>query len=132
MGYHFSEVVTPYTTSADLHCSPLLGTLPFPVHLGVIMDNLVENYRTFAGRVDVTLANGVAYTNYRAGYTNLLPMEHRENWWYQNLPNYGTLVGENTFLLAVMDVTPSPYNQPPFSPSGDTETASCTVTGVAP
>jgi len=117
---------------ASLPCTPTQGTLPFLLRLGVIMDNLVDNYRTFAGRVDVTLANGTAYTNYRAGYTNLLPLEHRENWWNQNLPNVGSLEGENTFLLTVMDVTPPPYNQPPFWPSGDTDTDSCTVTGTAP
>jgi len=29
-------------------------------------------------------------------------------------------------------VTPPPYNQPPYPPAGDTDTASCTVTGIAP
>jgi len=123
---------TGETVAADLTCTPTLGTLPFLLRLGVIMDNLVDNYRTFAGRVDVTLASGAHITSYRAGYTNLLPFESYEKWWSHNLPDVGTLAGENTFLLTVMDVTPSPYNQPPFWPSGDTDTDSCTVTGIAP
>jgi hypothetical protein len=118
--------------STNLHCNPQSGTLPFSLRLGVIMDNLVENYRTFAGRVDVTIASGSAFTRWRAGYTNLLPFEHHEFWFSQNLPNVGTLVGMNTFKLSIMDVTPAPYNQPPFWPSGDTDTDSCTVTGIAP
>ena len=122
----------PTALTADLHCSPSSGTLPFSLRLGVIMDNFIDNYRTFAGRIDITLAAGTLLTNYRAGYTNLLPLGHWEVYWRQNLPNYGTLAGENIFLLTVMDVTPPPYNQPPFWPSGDTDTDSCTVTGVAP
>lgn len=120
------------SVDVTLNCSPTTGTLPFLLRLGVIFDNLADNYRTFAGRIDVTLASGGLFTNYRAGYTNLLPSEHWEVYWHQNLPNYGTIVGENAFLLTVMDVTPSPYNQPPFWPSGDTDTDACTVTGIAP
>ncbi len=46
------------TVEADLSCTPTIGTLPFSLQMGVIMDSLVDNYRTFAGRVDVTLASG--------------------------------------------------------------------------
>ena len=30
------------------------------------------------------------------------------------------------------DVTPPPYNQPPYPPEGDSDSDSCVVTGVAP
>ena len=30
------------------------------------------------------------------------------------------------------DVTPAPYNQPPYPPEGDVDSDRCTVTGVAP
>jgi len=128
----FLDDVSTDVISADLTCVPTSGTLPFLLRLGVIMDNLVENYRTFAGRVDVTLASGAHITSYRSGYTNLLPLERYEKWWSHNLPDVEILAGENAFLLTVMDVTPSPYNQPPFWPSGDTDMDSCTVTGIAP
>jgi hypothetical protein len=52
--------------------------------------------------------------------------------WNQNLPALSSLVGDNTFELVAEDVTPSPYNQPPYPPAGDTDTDICTATGIAP
>ncbi len=42
------------------------------------------------------------------------------------------MIGTNTFLLTAEDITAAPYNQPPYLPAGDTDTASCTVEGIAP
>jgi hypothetical protein len=39
-------------------------------------------------------------------------------------------MGPNAFVLSVEDVTPAPFNQPPYAPSGDTAVAGCTVTGL--
>ncbi len=52
--------------------------------------------------------------------------------WNQNLPVLGSLVGINQFQLVAVDVTPAPYNQPPYPSAGDNATASCTVTVSAP
>lgn len=52
--------------------------------------------------------------------------------WNQSIPALGTVIGDNLFALAAEDVTPAPWNQPPYPPSGDTAAASCMVTGVAP
>jgi hypothetical protein len=52
--------------------------------------------------------------------------------WNQNIPNFGILVGDNLFTLVAEDVTPAPYNQPPYLPAGDTDINACTVTGIAP
>jgi hypothetical protein len=52
--------------------------------------------------------------------------------WTQNIPALGSVIGENLFLMLAEDVTPAPYNQPPYPPAGDTDTAYCTVTGVSP
>jgi hypothetical protein len=41
-------------------------------------------------------------------------------------------VGENLWRFYAEDITQSPYNQPPYPPSGDTDTDVCTVEGVAP
>jgi hypothetical protein len=120
------------TVSAEFQCTPSWGTLPFSLQLDIVFNNLVDDSRSFSGRIGLTLASGAFFANYRNGYTNLTPLEHLEYRWFQNLPNLAHLVGENDFLLTVMDVTASPYNQLPFFPSGDTATASCTVTGVAP
>ena len=120
------------TIAADMSCMPTWGTLPFNVSLGVILENLTDNYRTIAARIDVTLANETSYLNYRSGFANLLPLDLFERHWTQVFPAYGTLLGENKFNLVAEDVTPSPYNQPPFAPSGDTDTSTCAVTGIAP
>jgi hypothetical protein len=41
-------------------------------------------------------------------------------------------VGVSTFTLTGVDVTPAPYNQPPYTPSGDSDSAGCTITASAP
>ena len=41
-------------------------------------------------------------------------------------------MGDNVFTLVAEDVTPAPYNQPPYAASGDTDSGACTVTGLAP
>ncbi len=48
------------------------------------------------------------------------------------IPALGSVIGVNLFELVGEDVTPAPFNQPPYPPAGDTATASCMVTGVAP
>ena len=66
-----------------------------------------------------------------AGY-NLDPAEVYTAIWNQTLPAIGSLVGNNLFNIIAEDVTPSPYNQPPFEPAGDTDAAVCTVTASSP
>ena len=88
--------------------------------------------RRVAAHVDVVTGNGTPYTNWRAGWMNLVPAEIFAAGWTQHFPALGALVGNNIFTLVAADVTPPPYNQPPNTPSGDTDTANCTVTGVAP
>jgi hypothetical protein len=79
----------------------------------------------------VTLANGEYFPYYRAGYTNVPPGESNVFAWPQTFSD-GSLIGSNVVVLVAEDVTPAPYNQPPYPPSGDTDTATCTVTGIAP
>jgi beta propeller repeat protein len=121
------------TAVGQLDCSPTSGLLPFDTQFTV---TLINDYPEMARRLDyqlnVTLASGASYTNYRRGYQNVWPGEPKVKSWAQTFPAYGTLVGDNEFQLIVTDVTPAPYNQPPYPPAGDTDTDSCTVTGVAP
>ena len=71
---------------------------------------------------------------YKCGASHLpaAPGEVFSTSWNQNLPGLTTLVGDNVFTIISEDVTPAPYNQPPFAPSGDTATDACTVTATAP
>jgi hypothetical protein len=96
------------------------------------LENLTGESRRAAARIDMVISNGTPYTNWRAGWTNLSPAEVFATSWNQNLPALGTLVGDNVFTLLAEDVTPAPYNQPPYAPSGDTDSQACTVTGLAP
>ncbi len=77
------------------------------------------------------LAGGQGYSNWRAGFTNVGPGDSYLTSWVQNIPALGSLEGENLFTLVAEDVTPPPYNLPPYPPAGDTDNASCLITGVA-
>jgi hypothetical protein len=81
--------------------------------------------------ITVTLANGQYYPNWRRGWQNVGAGETFTKGWWQSLPAYVPLIGVSDFDLTVTDVTPAPYNQPPYPPAGDTATNGCTVTAVA-
>ena len=120
------------TVDATFDCQPSSGVVPFASQFTVTMTNLTTENRRAAGNIDLVIASGTSYKNWRAGWTNLSPGEVFSNAWNQNFPALGSLIGDNVFSLLVADVTPAPYNQPPYSPDGDTATAACTVTGLAP
>ncbi len=129
MGYHYPF---PETVIADLNCVPDAGVLPFTSMFSVVLGNSLAHHRTVAGRIDVSLAGGANFANWRAGFSNLGPGETFTTSWQQVLPALDRLVGLNLFELHAEDVTPPPYNQPPYLPSGATVTAACSVTGLAP
>ncbi len=121
------------TIAAGLTCLPSSGTLPFGTTMTVTLDNLYTGQsRRISGRLDAALAGGQSYTSWRAGFTNVAAGGSFVTSWNQNLPALGTLVGSNVFSLVAEDVTPAPYNQPPYPPAGDTAGDACTVTGAAP
>jgi hypothetical protein len=82
--------------------------------------------------VDLTLANGMVHAGWRRGHVNILPGETRSATVGVPLPAIIPLAGDNVFDLAARDTTRAPYNQPPHPPAGDTDTDSCTVTGLQP
>ena len=126
------DPVVTETLDVDISALPDNGTLPFSSQFTVRLINQTTENRRAAGRIDVVIANGTPYGNWRAGWTNLSPSEIFTQFWNQNFPGLATLAGDNVFTLTGVDVTPAPYNQPPFSASGDSATDAVTVTGVAP
>jgi hypothetical protein len=122
----------PETISVGLSAVPDSGTLPFTTAFWLTMSNLTAENRRAAGRIDVQPAAGNPISNWRAGWTNLAPLEVFSTNWSQNLPALGSLVGGNLFTFTGADVTPAPWNQPPYAPAGDTDSATVTVTGSAP
>jgi hypothetical protein len=121
------------TLSATMDCVPSTGTLPFTTQMtATLTNNYTGQIRRLAARINVTIAGGASFSNWRGGYTNVAAGDAYVSAWNQNLPALGTLVGDNRFDLVAEDITPAPYNQPPYPPAGDTDTDSCMVTGVAP
>ncbi len=130
MGYHGPDL---NQASAGLDCNPASGTVPFTATMTATMtNNNPGNPRRLSGRMDVTLAAGSSYTNWRSGLTNLAGGEVFSTSWAQLIPALGLLIGDNSFEFLVVDVTPAPWNQPPYPPAGDTGQDSCTVTASAP
>lgn len=129
----FGKPHTVSTVSADLTCQPSSGSVPFSTSISCAMTNHYSgDKRRFASRIDVDLAGGRHIGNWRSGWANLAPGCTYQMSWQQTISTISHLIGENIFTLWSMDVTPSPYNQPPYPPAGDTDVAWCSVTGVAP
>jgi len=120
------------TVSGTLNCIPASGTLPFQANMALVLHNSYPNqYRRGAMAIDLTLSNGSHYPDWRSGFTNLEPGASRVLLWQQDFPDHPPLVGENRFHLLVEDVTPAPFNQPPYPPAGDTCTDLAVVTGIS-
>jgi len=119
------------SVDANLECQPASGTLPFITNISTILTNtLATEDRVVAGTVAVTVASGGYYPQWRSGSAGLSGGQSLVTSWRQRIPALEALSGVNEFTLTVEDVTPAPFNQPPYSPSGDTAAASCTVTGL--
>jgi len=120
------------TMDVRLACVPESGTLPFNTSMWVTFTNETPFNRRLSGRVNVQIATGSTISNWRGGYTNLSPDQEYVTNWVQYLPGLGSLVGTNTFTLEGWDVTPSPFNQPPYPAAGDSASDVCTITAYAP
>jgi len=132
MGWH-NKGWPSSTLSASFSVNPPSGSLPFSAQFTAGLTNrYLAQTRRVAVRINADLAGGLHFTNWRAGWTNLERGDVFSKSWPQYFPALGNLVGDNEFTLTAADVTPAPYNQPPYPPSGDTDEAGCTVTGVAP
>ena len=91
-----------------------------------------STHKRISGHIDITLAGGNFFPNWRAGFTNVAAGSSYTNNWVTTIPALTTVIGDNFFQLVVEDVTPAPYNQPPYPASGDTAAAACPATGIAP
>jgi len=121
------------TISADLTCDPTMGTLPFVTVMSATLANDYLGYtRRIAARINLTTGDGHSISNWRSGYTNVAASDAYTTSWSQTIPAMGSVIGNNIFQLEAEDVTPPPYNQPPYPPAGDTSTSTCTVTAFAP
>jgi len=130
--YDLTLTLTPpdtQTMSAMIGCDPPSGTLPYTLGLSPLLCNDDTFTRTLYGRINVTVAGGNTYNYWRTGYTNVAAGQCYDASFAVALPNHHSVRGLNTFTLQGTDITPPPYNQPPYSPSGDMDTDFCTTTG---
>lgn len=119
--------------SVSLACVPSSGTLVFQTMLSLELTNLcVSQFRRIAAHLDVVKADGSVLTYWRHGWMNLPAGVSYARTWPLLLPPRQSMVGDNRFILAGEDVTPPPYNQPPYWPAGETQTDDCIVTAYLP
>jgi hypothetical protein len=121
------------TIQAFFTCRPSTGTVPLTTSMSVgLLGAYAGQTRRVAARIIVDLAGGLHVDPWRAGYTNIQPGGSYNSTWSQSIPALSSVIGDNLFTLVAEDVTPAPYNQPPYPPAGDTAVVVCTVTGIAP
>jgi len=116
------------TITSSITCNPDTGSLPYVLQLWPHLCNTNNITRQIAGHIDLNIGNGSNYSYWRSGYTNVAAADCFLQVFNVNMPALGSLVGDNTFTLVGEDVTPAPYNQPPYSPAGDTAISACTTT----
>lgn len=132
-GLDIGRPTASLTVSTGLTCLPSSGTVPFSTTISVTINNQYSGQiRRMAAVINVALANGSTVNNWRAGYTNIAAGDTYSANWANTIPATGSVIGINTFTLLAEDVTPSPYNQPPYPAAGDTDSDACTVEGIAP
>jgi len=121
------------TVAVDLACQPLIGTLPFPLDFHATLSNPYSGgSRRIAARIDVLTAAGLPVSNWKSGTVTLEPSAVFSTGFSQMIPWRLTTWGDNVFTLVAEDITPAPFNQPPYPPAGDVDSAFCTVLGLAP
>ena len=121
------------TVHANLTCVPSAGTLPLDTLMSATLtNNYTGQMRRIGARIDLDLANGTHYSNWKAGTVTVGAGESRDKTWLQTIPALVSVVGDTVFTLHVLDITPPPYNQAPYLPDGDTDSDACTVTGIKP
>ena len=120
------------TIDCDYTITPLAGTVSFWTNHNVQLINLDTSTRRIAGRIVVLVASGTTYNPWKFGFTNVAAGSSYVTAWNTNIPALGTVIGNNIFTLFAEDITPAPYNQPPFAPSGDQCTKVNVVVANAP
>lgn len=127
----FGVDAIPALPWVDLTCSPVSGTAPVGITCALTAGCYAPVDRTLAYSVDITLADGTVLPAHWEGTMAIGPDESETH--FQLYEYYDeSCIGVNTYAVTVADVTPAPFNQPPFPPSGLTSSTSSIVTITAP
>ncbi len=130
IGFHYSSRIK--TLDCSLNGTPGAETPPFTWRISVGLQNLRPRPRRVAGRADLHFADGDTWTGWRSGFYNLAGNGREYISWSVDVPALQPLLGQLGLDLTVTDVTPAPWNQPPYAPAGDELNKSCGVDVLPP
>jgi hypothetical protein len=123
-GYSIENAIHIYDGSTF----PTPGTELETVVAPVLEDGWLNEFRYLDDNMTIPLSVPVT-----AGLNIMITLEYANSTnWNQSIPALATLIGTNMFTLSAADVTPAPYNQPPYPASGDVASDVCSVVGIAP
>jgi hypothetical protein len=130
MGFHYPRTDS---VTARLETRISSGVLPISTPMRLVVGNrFTDQRRRMHFRIDAWDPAHNHVPNWRTGYATIRGGEDRRWLWRLNIPAHPNNVGEHTFIVWATDVTPAPFNQPPYPPSGDTDIDQVIVTGIAP
>jgi hypothetical protein len=122
--------MTLYIT--DFSCVPMHGTVPFDTRMSLTLLNRADQTRRIAARIQLNLADGQSVANWKNGYLNIVGGAHTTSTWSLTIPALRSLIGSNRFTLVAEDVTPAPWNQPPYQTSGYRDVAGFNIIAARP
>ena len=120
------------TIAAEISCTPQFNVLPTSIKTCVTIRNLVDSPRTVDGTIDLLLGSGEPLYSWRVQNVVIEPNGRWDRCWVNEAFDLQSLEGKNIARLRAVDVTPPPYNQPPYPPAGSTAEATCFFWGMQP
>ena len=135
LGYHYPIArQSNRTLWTKFATTPPSGMLPVNVRCWLLLRQATNPPSTRVAAVNMGLrtAGGQYFQNWRSGELTVSPGQDTLEVWTQVLPNRWSFAGENLFLTRVVDITPPPYNLPPYQASGGSAIDTFTFTGIEP
>lgn len=135
LGYHYPvNSGSIRTLWGRIATTPPAGILPAHPRFWLLIRQQTSPAveRTAAINIGLRAAGGPYYPNWRTGTATITPDVDTLEIWNMVLPDSWSMVGENQLLLRLVDITPPPYNLPPYQPSGGTATDTFIFTGIEP
>jgi len=106
------------TIGMNLSCSPPVLEVPTRCRISIHVANTSHFFRHVDLGLNFRLPSGSVMENIRFGHFEFVPGGRSYDNWPHHIPALPSLVGTTAFVLHAVDVTPPPWNQPPYPPSG--------------
>jgi hypothetical protein len=120
------------TLLTGLDCYPRTITLPGSAQMSAGVTNVSYSRREIAARLNAKLPDGTVVENLGFSHRVFEAGETYQKFWVKHFPNIDRLDGIVTFQLYALDVTPAPWNQPPYPPSGQMDTSELPIRIIVP